>query len=149
MIININNKNSNNDIKKRCIVQGKAGSWKSSVIHEIVKRIINNFGNSVKIAAFNDAVALNVDGNTLHTLLRIPVNSKAFESLEGQAAQNFQIEHKNLKFIIIGEMSLVGTRLLNHVEKRCSKMFPNIDDHFGSIHIYLFGDYRQLPSVLD
>ena len=46
-------------------------------------------------------------------------------------------------------MPLVGTRLLNHFEKRCSELFRNIDDHFGDIHIYLFGDYRQLPAVLD
>ena len=63
---------------------------KSTVIHEMVRRIINIFGNdSVKIAAFTGAAAINVDGNTLYTLLRTTVNSKAFELFKGQAAQNF------------------------------------------------------------
>ena len=46
-------------------------------------------------------------------------------------------------------MSLVGTRLLYHVEKRCSEIFPNNQQKFGGIYVYLSGDYRQLPPVLD
>ena len=57
---------------------------------------------------------------------------------------NFQLEYKNLKVLIIDEMFLVGTRLLYHVEKRCSEIFPNNEQKFGGIFVYLFGDYRQL-----
>ena len=45
-------------------------------------------------------------------------------------------------------MSLVGTRLLYYVEKR-SEIFPNNENKFGGIYVYLSGDYRQLPPVLD
>ena len=43
---------------------------------------------------------------------------------------------------------LIGTRLLNHIEKRCSEIFPNVDDHFSDVYVYLFGNYRQLPPIM-
>ena len=46
-------------------------------------------------------------------------------------------------------MSLNGTRLLHHVEKKCTEIFPNKEKKFGGICVYLFGDYWQLPPVLD
>ena len=59
-IDNIINKDNHNDIKKRCIVQGKAGSGKTTVIHEMVRRIVRNFvDESVRIAAYIGAASQN------------------------------------------------------------------------------------------
>ena len=56
----------------------------------MVKRITNNFGiESVKIAAYTGSAAINVDGNMIHSLFKIPINHKTFTTLEGKAAQNF------------------------------------------------------------
>ena len=42
-------------------------------------------------------------------------------------------------------------RLLYYLKvKFCSLLDPAfVKEHFGGIYIYLFGDYRQLPLVLD
>ena len=69
--------------------------------------------------------------------------------LINQAAINFQLEYKNRKFLTIDEMFVVGRRLLKYAEERCSEIFPNNEQKFGGINVYLFGDYRQLPPVLD
>ena len=45
-------------------------------------------------------------------------------------------------------MFLIGTRLLYLIKKR-SEIFPTNTTPFGGILIYLFGDYRQLPPIMD
>lgn len=44
---------------------------------------------------------------------------------------------------------MMGTRMLFQIEKRCREIFPNVDDLFGGLNVYLFGDFRQLPPVKD
>ena len=52
-IINIRNNNISEDVKIRCVVQWKTEFGKSTIIHEMVKRITNNFvSEAVKIAAY-------------------------------------------------------------------------------------------------
>ena len=75
-IDNIINKNNYNRVKKRCMLKGIANSRKSTVIHEMVRRIVRNFGDgSIRVAAYIGTAAINVDGNTLLSLFRISVQS--------------------------------------------------------------------------
>ena len=136
---------------KRVIVQGKAGSGKNTVIKEMVKMITSAFGeDAVKIGARTGMAAVNVYGKTYHSLLRLPLNYKQFGSLENKNAKKLQTELKNLKFLFIDEMSLIGLRTLYQIESRCREIFANeIDEPFGGIIIYLFGDYNQLTPVGD
>ena len=136
---------------KRVIIQGKAGSGKSTIIKEMVKRITSIFGeDSVKVAASTGMASVNIDGLTLHYLLRLPVNYKLFSKLENQNAKKFQTDLKDLKFLIIDEMSLIGLRTLFQIESRCREIHANeIDEPFGGIIIYLLGDYNQLTPVGD
>ena len=44
-------------------------------------------------------------------------------------------------------MSLIGLRTLYQIESRCREIFANeIDEPFGGLIIYLFGDYNQIPA---
>ena len=53
--------------------------------------------NIYKILSTGSA-AINVEENTLHSLLKIPVKSNMFAPLTNKAAIIFQLEYKNLKF---------------------------------------------------
>ena len=102
----IKNKSSAPNIIKRVIVQGKARSGKSTVIREMVKIIRTAFGeDAVEILAPTGMAAVNVNGKTFHSLLRLPLNHKQFGLLENQKAKKLQSDLKNLKFLIIDEMS--------------------------------------------
>ena len=47
-------------------------------------------------------------------------------------------------------MLLLGLRALYQTESRCRETFANeIDEHFGELIIYLFGNYNQLTPVRD
>ena len=59
------------------------------------------------------------------------------------------MHYKNFKFVIIDEMSMVGVKLLHLIDRRCQDMFPTVDESFGGLHVYMFGDFRKLPPVKD
>ena len=42
---------------------------------------------------------------------------------------------------------MVGARLLHQTEKRCRDIFSNVEKDFGGLHVYMLGDFRQLPLV--
>ncbi|XP_074596436.1 uncharacterized protein LOC141851589 [Brevipalpus obovatus] len=135
---------------KRVVVQGKARSGKSTIIREIVNRVVSACGErAIRVCAPTGAAAVNIEGNTIHSLLRVPLNIKKMQSLNGEAARKFQSEMKDLKFIIIDEMSMIGARLLNVIERRLRELNSTVDEPFGGLFIYLFGDFRQLPPVKD
>lgn len=135
---------------KRIIVQGKAGSGKSTVIKEIVRLIQLELGfEAVEVAAATGMAAVNVKGKTLHSLLKLPNTRNSFEPLKPDQAKHLRTELKNLKFLIIDEMSLIGLRMLYMINYRCQEIKDNIYEPFGGMFIYLFGDYNQLPPVGD
>ena len=45
------------------------------------------------------------------------------------------------------EMSMIGKRILHHIEGRCFFIFSNNKEQFSGIFVYMFGDFRQLPLV--
>lgn len=75
---------SDNSISRRTLVQGKAGSGKSTVIKEIVKRVRSQLGtNSIEVVAPTGVAAINVDGKTLHSLFKLPLFSVLERTVRG------------------------------------------------------------------
>ncbi|KAL7304776.1 hypothetical protein TKK_0003004 [Trichogramma kaykai] len=110
-------------IIKRVIIQGKAGSGKSTLINAIVQEVTDALGcDAIAIIAPTGAAALN---------------------------RNFQLEHKALKFLIIDEMFMIGAKTLGEIESRCHELFPSRDDSFAGLYVFMFGDYKQLSPVKD
>ncbi|XP_076397905.1 ATP-dependent DNA helicase PIF1-like [Megachile rotundata] len=147
-------------LPKRVAVQGKAGSGKSTIIKEIVRITSETLGEDyTRVCAPTGVAAINIEGTTAHSLFRLPLCASAYKPLTGASARSFQNELKNLKVLIIDEMSMVGASLLAVIEKRCREISPesyqrnNLDENnipfFGDLIVYLFGDYRQLPPVMD
>jgi PIF1-like helicase len=57
---------------------------------------------------------------------------------------------KNVRFLFLDEMSMIGLRLLNAIDYRLREIRPQYNDlPFGGISIVLFGDFAQLPPVAD
>lgn len=105
---------------KRVVVQGKAGTGKSTLIHEIVRRVQTEFHqkNVVTVGAPTGVAAVNIEGHTLHSLMRIPIKASKFEPLNGPNKKKFKQEMENVKFLIMDEMSMIGTKLLYKIEQR-------------------------------
>lgn len=79
----------------------------------------------------------------------MPLNAQNTNTLVGTSAKKFRNENKNLKFLIIDEMSMIGANRLWQLNCRLRELQPDKDEPFGGIFIYFFGDFRQLPPVKD
>ena len=115
-----------------------SGTGKSYLIHCL--RLLQD---RVFVAAFN------VDGYTLHSLLSLPTKAD-YKDLEGERLHQLQQSLASMKYLIIDEMSMVGRKILGQVDKRFRQMFPHrADEVFGGCSCLLFGDFGQLPPVMD
>ena len=55
-----------------------------------------------------------------------------------------------MKYLIIDEMSMVGRKMFGQVDKRLRQVFPHkADELLGGCSCLLFGDFGQLPPVID
>ena len=136
--------------EKRVVVQGRAGTGKSFVLDMMSKIVRHRFGNdSVVVAAPTDEAAMVVGGRNLFTLFHISSKGIRFEALRGEFENHFRELHKNLKFIFIDEMSAIGSNTLYMIDQRCRQIFPNINEPFGGITVYLFGDFLKLSPTND
>ena len=57
---------------------------------------------------------------------------------------------KDIRYIIIDEKSMVGRRMLALIDMWLRQAFPEHNNEpFGGRSIIMFGDFGQLPPVLD
>ena len=92
------------------------------------------------------------DGQTIHSLLKIPVNKGTTEldDLTGGQLASLQQDFKHTRAIIIDEKGMVGLGRLSQIHARLKQAKPEAaDQSFGGITILLAGDLRQLHPVGD
>ena len=129
----------------RMIVSGTAGTGKSYLINCL--RLF--LQHQLRVAAPTGVAAFNVDGHTLHSLLSLPTRGD-FKDLEGERLTKLQQSFSDIKYIIMDEMSMVGRKTLGQVDRRLRQAFPHhAQEVFGGCSCLLFGDFGQLPPVMD
>ena len=129
----------------RLIVSGTAGTGKSYLIHCL--RLL--LDHHVRVAAPTGVAAFNIEGHTLHSLLSLPVKGD-FKELQGEQLHQMQQSLADMEYLIIDEMSMVGRKFLGQVDQRLRQVFPHrADTLFGGCSCLLFGDFGQLPPVMD
>lgn len=136
---------SNASTPLRMIISGTAGTGKSYLINCL--RLL--LGDQVRVAAPTGVAAFNIDGHTLHSLLALPTKGD-FKDLEGEKLHRLQEKLAAMKYLIIDEMSMVGRKVFGQIDSRLRQVFPHqADQLFGKCSCLLFGDFGQLPPVMD
>ena len=143
------------------IIMGTAGVGKSFLIRAVEwgvwELFKDKFGDeeyptirtAVKLAAFTGKAAFQVGGVTIHSLLSVG-GLYPHKALQPRVKRKLQQELRNTKLLIIDEKSMVGLRLLRAIDVRLREAFPERSGRpFGGISVMLFGDFGQLPPVLD
>src|SRR5688572_6011478 len=105
----------------------------------------------IAVLAPTGVAAFNIDGITIHSGLSIPIvnDTKRFD-INGKRLMQLQNKLKDISYIIIDEKSMVGRRMLALIDMRLRQAFPeNKNEPFGGRSIIIFGDFGQLPPVLD
>lgn len=146
----LNRCQSNDAEPLRMIVCGTAGTGKSFVI----KCLRGLLGSRRHVAALTGVAAFNVEGVTLHTLLHLPIHGE-FKPIEGERLQCLQSTFKQVDYIIIDEIdeiSMVGRRMLGHIDNRLRQAFPQkahcVLGGCSVIFLVILGNYHHLWTFL-
>jgi DNA replication protein DnaC len=128
------------------ILIGTAGTGKSYTI----KAITHYLGRHLKKAAPTAKAAFIIAGETLHSLLKIPVQKDGvpLQDLSAESLKELQERFKFCKFLIIDEFSMLSQAMLAKINQRLCQIMSQFNSLlFGGISIILAGDPAQLQPV--
>ncbi|HBI40239.1 MAG TPA: hypothetical protein DDY16_04750, partial [Tenacibaculum sp.] len=142
-------------VAPKIIIQGGAGSGKSSVIHvivQLVEKLLRQSGDNVEHPyilplSFTGTAAANIDGMTLHSAFNFPFSNEFISLADKMRDQKREIL-KNLKIIIIDEFSMVRADMFYQLDLRLRELLQNPNEPFGGCCVLLFGDLLQLKPVM-
>ena len=103
----------------------------------------------VAVTAPTGLAAFNINGTTIHRLLSLPVEHGKpadYSRLQQEQLTVIRATLKDLKLLIIDEISMVSSLTLLYIHLRLTEVMTN-DEAFGGISIVCFGDFLQLPPV--
>ena len=137
------------------MVHGGAGAGKSTVIKVVAswtQKILQQPGDNpdspcVVITAFCGTAASNVNGQTLHGAFGFPFGND-FTSLPDKSRDARRAALKNLRLVIIDEISMVKSDMLYMLDLRLQEITEKIGVPFGGIAIIVFGDMMQLKPIM-
>ncbi|MFZ1721539.1 MAG: PIF1 family ATP-dependent DNA helicase [Microgenomates group bacterium] len=125
-------------------VTGKAGTGKSLLL-----QYFRTFTHkTIVVLAPTGVAALNVGGQTIHSLFRLPFSVITPEKMLELRLTTPQTKLlRNLDTMIIDEISMVRVDVLEAIDFLLKKA-RNSELPFGGVQMVLFGDLYQLPPVV-
>jgi len=124
---------------------GRAGTGKTTFL----KYVKENVGKNNVIVAPTGVAAVNAGGVTVHSFFQI---KPGIHLPDSEIAYDLQPEKRailqNLDLLIIDEISMIRSDLLDMVDKTC-KHYRKSKLPFGGIQMLMIGDPYQLPPVVD
>ncbi len=122
-------------------ITGRAGSGKSTLLTHLSRHT----SKQVVICAPTGVAALNVGGQTIHSLFRLPIGVISDHDLEHSAELRKLLNAMDT--LVVDEASMVNADLIDAIDRslRLARQRPH--DAFGGVQVVLFGDPYQLPPV--
>lgn len=128
------------DTDSNVFVTGKAGTGKSTLLHYFKEKT----EKEISVLAPTGVAALNVSGQTIHSFFDFGSNITLQKV--GQVDESDKSLYENLDAIVIDEISMLRSDLLDCIDKF---LRINVSDQpFGGIQMIFFGDLYQLPPVV-
>ena len=127
--------------RENIFVTGRAGTGKSTLLNHLSW----NTSKQVVICAPTGVAALNVGGQTIHSLFRLPIGGIADHAIE-QTAELRKLLN-TIDTIVIDEVSMVNADLLDAIDRSLRQARQRPREPFGGAQLVLFGDPYQLAPV--
>jgi ATP-dependent DNA helicase PIF1 len=127
---------------RHAFITGRAGTGKSTLLDYFR----NNTRKEVAVLAPTGVAALNVQGQTIHSFFGFKP-SVTPEKVRKVSKPNTDI-FREIKTIVIDEISMVRADLLDCVEKFLRLNGPRQNQWFGGVQMIFIGDLYQLPPVV-
>ena len=122
-------------------VTGRAGTGKSTLLQIFRRSTTKN----VVVLAPTGVAALNVQGQTIHSLFGFPPRLILPENVKPN--RRYRRLFENLDTLIIDEISMVRADVMEAIDIAL-RMNRNSSRPFGGVQIILFGDLYQLPPIV-
>ena len=137
------------------MVHGGAGAGKSSVIDVLApwtQKILQQEGDGIECpcvikAAFTGTAASNIGGQTLHGAFSFSFDNTHY-SLSDKTRDQKRAAMKNLKIVIIDEISMVKSDMLYQLDLRLQEITEKVGTPFGGLSVIAFGDMMQLKPCM-
>ena len=137
------------------MVHGGAGSGKSTVIKILAQwtqKLLQHEGQDtydpcVIKTAFTGTASSNIEGQTLHASFGFAFDNNHY-SLSDKARDKKRAQLKNLKTVIIDEVSMVKADMLYQLDLRLQEITEKVGIPFGGLAIFAFGDMMQLKPCM-
>ena len=125
-------------------VTGKAGTGKSTLLQYFREHT----SKDIVVLAPTGVAAVNVRGQTIHSFFRFrpDITPEGVHSIRLRKAQ--KTLYKKLDAIVIDEISMVRSDLLDCVDAFLRLHGPDESAPFGGVQMIFFGDLYQLPPVM-
>ncbi|TBN58106.1 helicase [Glaciihabitans arcticus] len=127
--------------REHIFVTGRAGTGKSTLLNHLSW----NTSKQVVICAPTGVAALNVGGQTIHSLFRLPIGVIADHEIE-QSRELIKLLN-TIDTLVIDEVSMVNADLLDAVDRSLRQARQRPLESFGGVQVVLFGDPYQLAPV--
>jgi ATP-dependent DNA helicase PIF1 len=127
--------------REHIFVTGRAGTGKSTLLNHLSW----NTSKQVVICAPTGVAALNVGGQTVHSLFRLPIGVIAAQKIEQDGRLRKLLN--SIDTLVIDEISMVNADLLDAVDRSLRQARQRPDEAFGGVQVVLFGDPYQLAPV--
>ena len=101
----------------------------------------------VLLCAYMGTAAFNIGGNTICSAF----HKKMYQTNQMMSADElntFRIKYRNLKVVIINEISMVGKRTFDFIDTRLQQL-TGVRAPFGGLSVIAVGDFYQLKPVGD
>lgn len=127
--------------REHVFVTGRAGTGKSTILNHLSF----NTSKIIAVCAPTGVAALNVGGQTIHSLLRLPTGIIADHDLDQPAELKKMLA--SIDTLVIDEISMVSADLMDAIDRALRQARGKKHDPFGGAQIIMFGDPYQLPPV--
>lgn len=122
-------------------VTGRAGTGKSTLLNHLAW----STSKQVVICAPTGVAALNVGGQTIHSLFRLPIGVIADHDIE----QGTELRKLlgTIDTLVIDEVSMVNADLVDAIDRSLRQARQRRNEPFGGVQVVMFGDPYQLAPV--
>ncbi|MCP2031294.1 ATP-dependent exoDNAse (exonuclease V) alpha subunit [Okibacterium sp. HSC-33S16] len=127
--------------REHIFVTGRAGTGKSTLLNHLSWRT----EKQIVICAPTGVAALNVGGQTIHSLFRLPIGLIADHDIEQNDALKKLLN--TIDTLIIDEVSMVNADLMDAIDRSLRQARQRRHEPFGGVQVVLFGDPYQLAPV--
>ncbi|MHB1171054.1 MAG: ATP-dependent DNA helicase [Lacisediminihabitans sp.] len=127
--------------REHIFVTGRAGTGKSTLLGHLSWYT----SKQLVICAPTGVAALNVGGQTIHSLFRLPIGVIADHEIE-QGGELRKLLN-TIDTLVIDEVSMVNADLIDAIDRSLRQARQRPQDAFGGVQLVLFGDPYQLAPV--